>query len=148
MDATRLGVLMNVRGLMELVVLNVGLDLGLVSPPLYTMMVLMALATTVMAVPLMRLLAKDGVAAPCSRPRYPGNALMAACNRPRVAPRPVGAVRAAEEWPQFRGVMAGVGVDHPDLPDTWRADDERVVGGRRCPGWDGARRSCGATTCS
>ena len=51
MDATRLGVLMNVRGLMELVVLNVGLDLGLVSPPLYTMMVLMALATTVMAVP-------------------------------------------------------------------------------------------------
>ena len=25
----------------------------------------------------------------------------------------------AEEWPQFRGVMAGVGVDHPDLPDTW-----------------------------
>ena len=28
-------------------------------------------------------------------------------------------VRAAEEWPQFRGVMAGVGVDHPDLPDTW-----------------------------
>jgi Kef-type K+ transport system membrane component KefB len=58
-DATRLGVLMNVRGLMELVVLNVGLDLGLVSPPLYTMMVLMALATTVMAVPLIRMLAKE-----------------------------------------------------------------------------------------
>jgi len=61
MDATRLGVLMNVRGLMEVVVLNVGLDLGLVSPPLYTMMVLMALATTVMAVPLIRLLAKEVV---------------------------------------------------------------------------------------
>jgi Kef-type K+ transport system membrane component KefB len=57
-DATRLGVLMNVRGLMELVVLNVGLDLGLVSPPLYTMMVLMALTTTVMAVPLIHVLAK------------------------------------------------------------------------------------------
>jgi hypothetical protein len=26
---------------------------------------------------------------------------------------------AAQEWPQFRGTMAGVGVDHPDLPDTW-----------------------------
>jgi len=39
-------------------VLNVGLDLGLVSPPLYTMMVLMALATTVMAVPAIRLLAE------------------------------------------------------------------------------------------
>jgi Kef-type K+ transport system membrane component KefB len=50
-DAARLGVLMNVRGLMEIVVLNVGLELGLVSPPLYTMMVLMAIATTVMAVP-------------------------------------------------------------------------------------------------
>lgn len=58
MEATRLGVLMNVRGLMEIVVLNVGLDLGLVSPPLYTMMVLMALATTVMAVPAIRLLAE------------------------------------------------------------------------------------------
>jgi Kef-type K+ transport system membrane component KefB len=58
MDATRLGVLMNVRGLMELVVLNVGLELGLVSPPLYTMMVLMALATTVIAAPLIRALAK------------------------------------------------------------------------------------------
>jgi Kef-type K+ transport system membrane component KefB len=55
-EGTRLGVLMNVRGLMELVVLNVGLDLGLVSPPLYTMMVLMALATTVMAVPVLRTL--------------------------------------------------------------------------------------------
>ena len=54
MEAARLGVLMNVRGLMELVVLNVGLDLGLVSPPLYAMMVLMALATTVMAVPFLR----------------------------------------------------------------------------------------------
>jgi Kef-type K+ transport system membrane component KefB len=54
MEAARLGVLMNVRGLMELVVLNVGLDLGLVSPPLYAMMVLMALATTVMAVPVLR----------------------------------------------------------------------------------------------
>jgi hypothetical protein len=47
---------MNVRGLMELLVLNVGLDLGLVSPPVYTMMVLMALATTVMAVPALGLM--------------------------------------------------------------------------------------------
>ncbi len=57
-DATRLGVLMNVRGLMELLVLNVGLDLGLVSPEVYTMMVLMALATTVMAVPALALMRK------------------------------------------------------------------------------------------
>jgi hypothetical protein len=29
----------------------------------------------------------------------------------------------AEEWPQFRGTTAGVGVDHPDLPDTWSTKD-------------------------
>jgi Kef-type K+ transport system membrane component KefB len=55
-QAAALGVLMNTRGLMELVVLNVGLDLGVLSPPLFTMMVVMALATTVMTVPMLRLL--------------------------------------------------------------------------------------------
>jgi hypothetical protein len=44
---------MNTRGLMELVILNVGLDLGVLSPALYSMMVLMALATTVMTQPLL-----------------------------------------------------------------------------------------------
>ena len=44
--ATTLGVLMNTRGLMELVVLHVGLDLGVLSPKLFTMMVIMALVTT------------------------------------------------------------------------------------------------------
>lgn len=46
-----LGVLMNTRGLMELIVLNVGLDLGVISPTLFAMMVLMALATTLMTGP-------------------------------------------------------------------------------------------------
>src|SRR5262245_26540089 len=41
-----LGVLMNTRGLMELIVLNIGLDLGVISPTLFAMMVLMALVTT------------------------------------------------------------------------------------------------------
>ncbi len=45
-DASAVGVLMNTRGLMELVVLNIGLDLGVISPELFTMMVLMALVTT------------------------------------------------------------------------------------------------------
>src|SRR5207244_3725239 len=45
-EATALGVLMNTRGLMELIVLNIGLDLGVISPTLFTMMVLMALITT------------------------------------------------------------------------------------------------------
>jgi Kef-type K+ transport system membrane component KefB len=48
-----LGALMNTRGLMELVVLNVGLDLGIISPALFAMMVLMALVTTLAAAPLL-----------------------------------------------------------------------------------------------
>jgi Kef-type K+ transport system membrane component KefB len=55
-EATALGILMNTRGLMELVILNIGLDLGVLSPALYSMMVLMALATTVMTTPLLALL--------------------------------------------------------------------------------------------
>lgn len=33
------------------------------------------------------------------------------------------AMLVAEDWPQFRGTQAGVGVDHPDLPDTWSTTD-------------------------
>ena len=58
--AARLGILMNTRGLMELVVLNVGLDLGVISPRLFTMMVLMAIVTTAMTTPLLELVRPDG----------------------------------------------------------------------------------------
>ncbi len=50
-----LGALMNTRGLMELVVLNIGLDLGVISPALFAMMVIMALVTTIIAAPLLKL---------------------------------------------------------------------------------------------
>jgi Kef-type K+ transport system membrane component KefB len=53
-DSLALGALLNTRGLVELVALNVGLDLGILSPPLFSMMVLMALTTTLMTVPLLR----------------------------------------------------------------------------------------------
>jgi Kef-type K+ transport system membrane component KefB len=52
-DSLGLGVLMNTRGLVELVILNAGLDLGILSPPLFTMMVLMALITTFMTTPIL-----------------------------------------------------------------------------------------------
>lgn len=55
-SAAMLGTLMNTRGLMELIVLNVGLDLGVISPTLFAMMVLMALATTALTSPVLRLL--------------------------------------------------------------------------------------------
>jgi Kef-type K+ transport system membrane component KefB len=55
-EAAALGVLMNTRGLMELIALNIGLDLGVLSPTLFAMMVLMALATTLATTPLLLLL--------------------------------------------------------------------------------------------
>ena len=58
-DAASLGVLMNTRGLMELIVLNVGLDLGVLSPTLFAMMVVMALATTVATSPALHALQRS-----------------------------------------------------------------------------------------
>jgi Kef-type K+ transport system membrane component KefB len=55
-DSAALGTLMNTRGLTELIVLNIGLDLGVVSQQLFTMLVVMALVTTYMAGPLLRLI--------------------------------------------------------------------------------------------
>jgi Kef-type K+ transport system membrane component KefB len=55
-EASALGTLMNTRGLMELIVLNIGLDLGVISPTLFAMMVLMALATTMATSPVLRIL--------------------------------------------------------------------------------------------
>lgn len=52
-EATAIGALMNTRGLMEMVVLNIGLEIGVVSPKLFPMIVLMALATTAMTSPLL-----------------------------------------------------------------------------------------------
>jgi len=55
-ESSAIGVLMNTRGLMELVVLNIGLDLGVISPKLFTMMVIMALVTTFATTPLLNLI--------------------------------------------------------------------------------------------
>ena len=51
-EAACVGVLMNTRALMELIVINVGMDLGVIPPAVYCMLVLMAIATTLMATPL------------------------------------------------------------------------------------------------
>ena len=60
--SSSLGILMNTRGLMELIVLNIGLDLGVISPTLFAMMVLMALATTLATTPLLGLLERNAAA--------------------------------------------------------------------------------------
>jgi Kef-type K+ transport system membrane component KefB len=54
-DSVALGALMNTRGLMELIALNVGYDLGILTPEIFAMMVLMALVTTAMTGPLLSL---------------------------------------------------------------------------------------------
>jgi Kef-type K+ transport system membrane component KefB len=59
-EALAVGALMNTRGLMELVILNVGLDIGVITPTLFAMLVLMALITTVMTAPLLTLLGRRG----------------------------------------------------------------------------------------
>jgi Kef-type K+ transport system membrane component KefB len=53
-DSAVLGTLMNTRGLMELIVLNIGLDLGVISPTLFAMMVVMALVTTALTAPVLQ----------------------------------------------------------------------------------------------
>jgi Kef-type K+ transport system membrane component KefB len=51
-EAAAIGTLMNARGLMELIILNIGLQAGLITPTLFTIMVLMAVVTTLMTSPL------------------------------------------------------------------------------------------------
>jgi Kef-type K+ transport system membrane component KefB len=59
-EAARVGVLMNTRGLMELVVLSLGLELQVISQRLFTWMTVMTVFTTVMTVPALRWLERRG----------------------------------------------------------------------------------------
>lgn len=73
-DSFSLGALMNTRGLVELIVLNIGLDLGILSPRIFAMLVLMALVTTFMAGPLVSLVEwlRQREASPMSQPEAAG----------------------------------------------------------------------------
>jgi Kef-type K+ transport system membrane component KefB len=51
-ESATIGALMNARGLMELIILNIGLEQGIITPTLFTIMVIMAIVTTLMASPL------------------------------------------------------------------------------------------------
>lgn len=55
-ESLQLGALINTRGLMELIALNIGYDLGILSPRIFTMLVIMAVITTMMTGPLLTLL--------------------------------------------------------------------------------------------
>ncbi|MFN6500436.1 MAG: cation:proton antiporter [Nostoc sp. DedQUE01] len=55
-ESATIGALMNARGLMELIILNIGLEQGIITPTLFTIMVIMAVVTTLMASPLVAFL--------------------------------------------------------------------------------------------
>jgi Kef-type K+ transport system membrane component KefB len=71
-DAAAIGILMNTRGLTELVILSVGLELGVISTAIFTIMVLMALVTTLMATPMLAIISplyhRGQVATPAPAP--------------------------------------------------------------------------------
>lgn len=69
-ESSALGILMNTRGLMELIVLDVGLDMGVLSPTLFTMFVLMAVVTTFATTPILAAITRGGM--PSLQPSAPG----------------------------------------------------------------------------
>ncbi|WP_435204710.1 cation:proton antiporter [Micromonospora sp. bgisy143] len=74
--ALRVGALMNARGLMQLIALNVGLEAGIVNPSLFTVLVLVALVTTLMTTPLLSWIERRE-----ARTRVPAPALVTAGSR-------------------------------------------------------------------
>jgi Kef-type K+ transport system membrane component KefB len=66
-ESAGLGALMNTRGLVELVVLNIGYDIGVLTPKIFTMLVIMAIVTTMMTGPLLRLFGIVGEAPVAAR---------------------------------------------------------------------------------
>jgi Kef-type K+ transport system membrane component KefB len=71
-DSLKLGALMNTRGLMELIVLNIGYDLGILRPEMFTMLVFMALLTTSMTSPALNLIERLAARAPAMVPSGSG----------------------------------------------------------------------------
>jgi Kef-type K+ transport system membrane component KefB len=67
-DAMAIGALMNARGLMELIIINIGLAAGVIEPALFSILVLMAVVTTVMATPLFNWVMRRGQAAAAASP--------------------------------------------------------------------------------
>ncbi|WP_328471892.1 cation:proton antiporter [Streptomyces sp. NBC_00448] len=94
--ALRIGTLMNARGLMQLIAINVGLSEGIVSPSMFTVLVVVAVVTTVMATPLLRLWDRlDG-----GVPAEPDVTGAAGASTPLPAPR---SPLAASTVPEGRG---------------------------------------------
>lgn len=126
-ESATVGVLMNTRGLMELVILNIGRDLGVLSPTLFTILVIMAVATTVVTSPIVgwlqppeRVLAMTAETSP--RP----NAVLACVAHPESAVGLGRMTAALCKGTGARGWALGLVpiADHATMfPEGTRADD-------------------------
>jgi Kef-type K+ transport system membrane component KefB len=67
-ESMAVGSLMNARGLMELSVMKVGLDIGVIGPPAFTMLLVMALVTTIMTTPMVMFFSRDACSVAKRRP--------------------------------------------------------------------------------
>src|ERR1700691_4701339 len=94
-DSSALGVLMNTRGLMELIVLNIGLEMNVISPTLFAMLVIMALVTTFSTTPILHLITRGQAKEIEPFPELgtfspePAVAPQATIRAPQPAPRPI-----------------------------------------------------------
>lgn len=75
-EATTLGILMNTRGLVELIVLNIGLSVGVLTPTLFTMLVIMAIVTTFMTGPLLKLVQEPKIEHLCTKNQNISNGIL------------------------------------------------------------------------
>jgi Kef-type K+ transport system membrane component KefB len=94
-DGTALGILMNTRGMMELIVLNIGLDLKVISPTLFAMLVLMAVVTTVATTPILDRLNRGNALLDYDQPEAP-------YGPGAPGPQPVGSASGAGSTPSRR----------------------------------------------
>ncbi len=94
-ESWTIGTLMNTRGLTELVVLNIGYDLGILPPTLFAIMVIMALVTTVMASPMLEWTLPLNLRSRAAREPYPSGGRSGFRTR-RVSNRPSGELKRAE----------------------------------------------------
>jgi Kef-type K+ transport system membrane component KefB len=69
-EAAMIGFMMNTRALMELIVINVGFDLGVISQKMFTMLVIMAIFSTIITTPALRHYLSRGAAKPVAAKRY------------------------------------------------------------------------------
>ena len=175
-DSAAVGALMNTRGLTELIVLNIGLELGVISTQLFTMLVVMALVTTFMAGPILRLIdPRHELSEPVEEElrqavRTPSEdvAVAAPARAILVAPQdeknldalldlaePLAKVDTAPRARDRSGRAAGPLLTGTSLDSAEVADDVGAARARRAPSWPSAaspparspsRASCPART--